>query len=111
MFPRDLPEAFAQARTTLEPKLELLGFRSASEAYYPEAFGSAHAEYSRRGRRVRLVWDGKDRWLWFQITVPGVLHPSTKDWTDLEQSIGAVPIQGFVVDGARVTERINDLAQ
>jgi len=86
VFNRNLPTQFARARARLEPKLGDLGFELASETYLPEAFGSASCEYRQgpRGRRVRLVWDGKDCALWLAASAPGAATPSAADWAPLE---------------------------
>lgn len=76
---------YQQARTTLEPLLEARGFKLAAECHYPEAFGSAHAEYRRRGMRLRLMWDGKDRWLWMtQAPQMNNASPLEDTYRDLE---------------------------
>jgi hypothetical protein len=52
-------------------------FRRAVESYNYASFGSAYAEWSRRGEIVRLVWDGKEQWLVVESTKSGdLMRPS-----------------------------------
>jgi hypothetical protein len=86
MFDRDLPLEFTTALARLESKLAELGFELTSESYRPDAFDSASTEYrqGRKGRRLRLVWDGKDGTLWLDASRAGTTKPSAADWAGLE---------------------------
>ncbi len=75
----------------LEPILSSAGYRLASARVDPEAFGSALAEYKRREHRLRIVWDGKDQWLWLQVSNTGPRLPRETDWRDLETTVGRTP--------------------
>jgi len=108
LFPRELPEPFAAARADLEPVLEAVGFRLAGESYHPEAFGSASADYRQRGRRLRLIWDGKDRWLWLEASPAGNDHPTAADYRDVEKLVGRAPA-GFAVEADLIQERLMQL--
>ncbi len=69
----------------LEPELTALGFRLDSEVYHHAAFGSADLEYYRRGTRVRLTWDGKDRWAWMNLAAqPTSAVPSPNTYRHLD---------------------------
>lgn len=48
---------------TVEPALEELGFRLASECHHYASFGSASAEYERSDMRIELFWDGRENWI------------------------------------------------
>jgi hypothetical protein len=61
---RQISPVFQTIRDALETELMTHGFRLASETIHYDAFGSGSAEYSRRGMRVQLTYDGKDRWAW-----------------------------------------------
>ena len=108
---RDLDTVFLQARTALEPLLESKGFSIYGESHYPGSFGSAEAEYQRRGLRIRLTWDGKDRWLWLQVAPKDsnrLAKPS--EWKDLEVELGAPAIAvGVLRPGALAARRIQEL--
>src|SRR6187399_1621793 len=54
-------------RHVVEAELSRLGFQIASEQFDYDAFRSASFEYWRPGARVRLTWDGKDRWAWVNV--------------------------------------------
>ena len=102
---------YQQARATLEPLLEARGFQLAAECYYPDAFGSAHAEYRRRGMRLRLIWDGKDRWLWM-THAPQVENamPREDTYRDLEASAPGSGLTALTLrQGPVADERIRQL--
>jgi hypothetical protein len=40
--------------------LEDLGFSLAVEHFDHHAFGSVYVEYRRRGKWIRIIWDGKE---------------------------------------------------
>jgi hypothetical protein len=110
---RALDPTYEQARTKLEAVLDEFGFQLASEYYLREAFGSAEAEYKRRGLRVQLTWDGKDRWLWFKVApAPETnVHPLPSSWRDLEAAVGAKPTGAYLRDEAVVERRVQELEQ
>ena len=54
---------FQPVLTAIEPVLEELGFRLASECHHYASFGSASAEYVRADMRIELFWDGKEHWI------------------------------------------------
>ena len=112
MFDRDIPRQFTMSRARLESKLAELGFELASESYHPDAFGSASSEYrqGRGGRRLRLVWDGKDCALWLEASAPGMPNPSSADWLGLEASTTRPESIRTVRDGeSNLEERIDQL--
>lgn len=49
-----------QCRSAVEPVLDFLGFRLATESNHYSSFGSASAEYERSDMRIELFWDGKE---------------------------------------------------
>jgi hypothetical protein len=102
---------YQQARATLEPLLEARGFQLAAECHYPEAFGSAHAEYRRRGMRLRLIWDGKDRWLWMShAPQANNAMPREDTYRDLEASdAGPAPSALMLRQGPAADGRIRQL--
>ena len=108
---RTLDATYLRARDRLEAILDDQGFRLASEYHMPEAFGSAEAEYKRRGLRVRLTWDGKDRWLWFKVAPAPetAVHPHPSTWRDLEIQIDAAPTGAYLRDDTVVERRIQEL--
>jgi len=108
---RTLDPVYELARTRLEAILDPQGFRLASEYHMPEAFGSAETEYRRRGLRVRLTWDGKDRWLWLQVapTAEKNVHPLPGMWRDLEAAIDVTPTGAYLREDAVVEHRIQEL--
>jgi hypothetical protein len=61
---RKLPPVFQTIRDAVEAELAAHAFRLASETIHYATFGSASAEYTRRGMRVQLTYDGRDRWAW-----------------------------------------------
>ncbi len=79
------------ALARLEPILSSAGYRLASARIVPEAFGSALTEYKTRQHRLRIVWDGKDQWLWLQVSGTGPRMPRETDWRDLETMVGRMP--------------------
>jgi hypothetical protein len=108
---RELDPVVSRARDVLEPILDRLGFALASECYSPDAFGSVNTEYRRRGHRLELVWDGKDRWLWFKVAPSGsngVVSPES--WRDLEGELRLIPEGQFIQPGLSAETRINQLA-
>jgi len=67
--------AFAELRTTLEG----LGFSFAVEHFDHHAFGSVYVEYRRRGKWIRIIWDGKEGALLAHVS------PAQENvWTDVE---------------------------
>jgi hypothetical protein len=110
---RELDPVYLQALRELEPVLEQLGFELAAEHHYPDAFGSANAEYRRLGARVELVWDGKDRHLWLRgARVDGRAHASPAAWRDLEAEADGRPHASIVLRLGPVADaRIASLAE
>ena len=99
----DRPEFFELMRRQLEPTLRSLGFQLAVERYDRAAFGSACAEYRRRGAELRLVWDGKEGALWAESR-PG----PAESWRDVEtQTTGGRPALDKADDQARVARLRN----
>jgi hypothetical protein len=93
---RALDPTCERARARLEAVLDEFDFQLAAEYHLREAFGSAEAEYKRRGLRVRLTWDGRDRSLWFEVAPasgPNV-HPLPGAWQDLESASSAASSLG-----------------
>ena len=108
---RDLDPVFQAALDALEPILFASGLKLASEWHSPEAFGSAETEYARRGLRVRLTWDGKDRWLWVQYARPeGNAMARREAYRDLEAERNDLPTYSPRLTGAIADERIRQLA-
>jgi len=102
---------YRKARETLEPVLRNHGFELAAECYYPEAFGSAHAEFKRTGLRVRLVWDGKDRWLWMSYAPQeGDAHPKPGTYRSIGSPAEEASTPALVLrDGPTAERRIRQL--
>jgi hypothetical protein len=108
---RDVDPVVARAREVLEPLLDQLGFTLASELHNPGAFGSVNTEYRRRGHRIELTWDGKDRWLWLKVAptgANGVVRPGA--WQDLEAALGDVPSVQVLRPGPVTEARLERLA-
>ena len=94
---RSLNDIYLAARAAIEAVLDPAGFRLAGECHYPDSFGSAHADYRGRHQRVRLVWDGKDRFLGLsvaRVTNSGQ-HPAPDHWHSLEPADAAAPVQSL----------------
>lgn len=109
-FSRDWAVPYVMARLQLEPILQEFGFSLASEALQPESFGSSQADYTRRGERLRLMWDGKDRWLWIAVSTGGE-RPSYHQWTDLESLRGPAPAATMLTDGELGQARVDTLSR
>jgi hypothetical protein len=90
-------EFFQRAIAVLSPALGELGFELAVEHYDYLSFGSAYAEYRRRGLNLRLLWDGKEQALRAESS-----PPTLQSWTNLEA--GAPP------DRRRDQARLDGLA-
>jgi hypothetical protein len=91
--------AFAELR----PILEDLGFALAVEHFDHHAFGSVYVEYRRRGKWIRIIWDGKESALLAQVS------PAQENvWSDVEFTPGSPP-KPFDrdLDDARI-ERLRD---
>jgi hypothetical protein len=107
---RELNPVYEQARNRIEAVLAQYGFVLAAESHVPAAFGSAEAEYRRRGLWLRLTWDGKDRWLWIKVApVPGAAHPLPSAWRDLEAIVGAPAAGAYLTPGSVAEQRIATL--
>ena len=106
------PDAvYRRAREVLEPILWNDGFRLAAECHYPESFGSAHADYKRRGLRLQLNWDGKDRHLWIiYARSEGNTHRDEYRGLETEpEPVGTPAI--FLREGPTAERRIAALAE
>ena len=97
----ELPAFFSSARHEIEPILASVGFCLATLHYDPEAFGSSYTEYTRRGGRFRLVWDGKEEALY------GVVRGDVGEWQDVE---AAMPTPTRPFDKDTSPERLARLA-
>jgi hypothetical protein len=107
---RALDPVFSRARDTIETVLDSLGYQLAAESHYPDAFGSAHAEYRGHHERIRLTWDGKDRFLGLSVarTASSNQHPGEMDWRPLEPALPSATSQ-FLRPGPVTEARIIDL--
>src|SRR5690606_28050307 len=72
-----------------EPILTESGYIQVSEEFHPEIFGSAYSEFVQGPRKVRLIWDGKDGWGYFQTLNP---QRGEFDWTDVHCYLAAADI-------------------
>lgn len=82
---RQLAPVFQSIRDAVETELAAHGFRLASETVHYEAFGSGSAEYTRRGMRVQLTYDGRDRWAWITYAAqPTGAFPHPTTYRDLD---------------------------
>jgi len=98
-----MPAFHQRAFAELRPTLEGLGFSLAVEHFDHHAFGSVYVEYRRRGKWIRLVWDGKESVLLAQVS------PAQENmWSDVEGTPGEPP-KPFDrdLDGERI-ERLRD---
>ena len=108
---RELDSVYVQARTALEVVLENAGYQLASECHHPDAFGSATTEYRGPHERLRLTWDGKDRWLGLGVAAARGTshHPNPSEWRALEPKDNTAPNQ-FLRPGAATEQRVAQLA-
>ena len=108
---RDLDAVYLQARSAVEDILDHAGYRLAAESHYFDAFGSAHAEYRGRHERVRLVWDGKDRWLGLSVAkvASSNQHPRSEDFRPLDVKMPSAPSQ-FLRLGSTTDARVAELS-
>ena len=82
---RVLDPVFLAIRDVVERDLDRLGFHLASEKLLCDAFGSVTLEYHRRGTRLKLNWDGKDRWAWISIAPqPTNAYPHPESYRDVD---------------------------
>jgi hypothetical protein len=109
---REINDIYLAGRVAIEAVLDSAGFRLASECHYPDSFGSAHAEYRGHHQRVRLVWDGKDRFLGLSVArvTNGSQHPAPDHWQSLEPVDAAAPVQ-FLNPGPGAQKRIAELSE
>jgi hypothetical protein len=107
---RVLDPVFLQARAAVEAVLDAAHYHLAAESHAPDAFGSAEVEYRGRHERIRLIWDGKDRWLGLSVARPPASnqHPRSGDWRPIEPEGTAAP-QQFLRLGPGTDARIADL--
>ena len=99
--------AIAKAKEAFDDLLDEYGFRLAKEEYQHEAFGSALLEYSRRGLRFRLIWDGRDGILSAAVTEVSGSGPAS-EWSDLEFLATGRLVSA---DEARVPDRVARLRE
>jgi hypothetical protein len=104
---------YRRAREILEPILAGRGLALAAECHYPESFGSAQADYKRKGLRVQLIWDGKDRWLWMTYAaLEGNRYPRSDEYQSLEPLNDAAATPSTVLrEGEAAERRIASLAE
>ena len=74
--------AFAELRQTLEG----VGFSLAVEHFDHHAFESVYVEYRRRGKWIRIIWDGKE-----SVLLAHVSPAQENVWTDVETMPGSAP--------------------
>jgi hypothetical protein len=70
----------------LRPTLEALDFSLAVEHFDHHAFGSVYVEYRRRGKWIRIIWDGKE-----SVLLAHVSPAQGNVWTDVEATPGGPP--------------------
>jgi hypothetical protein len=80
------PEPFQRARAGLTPTLEACGFRLLSLEHEEEGNGNAFAEFGRRGLRLRLVWENRERALWVEAARTEGAQVVSR-WTDIEWAV------------------------
>jgi hypothetical protein len=104
---RTLNPIYLEARAAFEAVLSRAGYSLIHEEHSPAAFGSAFAEYRHRLRRVRLLWDGKDRYLGLSTaeTAAPNQFPSPNAWRPLEPQDPVAPVQALDA-GPSATARI-----
>lgn len=69
-----LPRAdFERCVRAVDRSLTARGFRLVREVYEHATFGSAYAEWRRGDARLRVIWDGKERWLVADSSDAGLL--------------------------------------
>jgi hypothetical protein len=112
MMDRNLDPVFLKVRTILEETLDGAGYRLAAESHFPSAFGSADVEYRGRHERIRLVWDGKDRWLGLSVARVSASnqYPAAGDWRPLDLESSSAP-QQFLREGPTTDARIAELRE
>jgi hypothetical protein len=82
-----MPPFPQRAFAELRPTLEALGFSLAVEHFDHHAFGSVYVEYRRRGKWIRIIWDGKESALLAHVS------PAEENvWTDVETMPGSAPM-------------------
>ena len=81
-----MPPFHQRAFAELRPTLEGLGFSLAVEHFDHHAFGSVYVEYRRRGKWIRIIWDGKESVLLVHVSPA---HENV--WTDVENMSGNSP--------------------
>lgn len=89
---------FRTAKVRFDQLLETYGFRLAVEHYDHEHFGNGWAEYSRRGIRLRLVWNGREGVLALTYQRRMLSRIPLGTWVDVEAT-DADP-RPFVRDGS-----------
>jgi hypothetical protein len=109
---RALDPVYLRARAAIESVLDSAGYHLASESHHPDSFGSAEAEYRGRHQRIRLTWDGKDRWLGLVVARSSASnqHPRPDDWHSLDPKATSAP-QQFLHEGPSADARIAELAR
>jgi hypothetical protein len=81
--PSGWPAPFLLAKEILEPVFFAAGLRFVAIDRGEGREGHAFAEYSRRGERIRLVWEGTERVLWLE-SAPERDAQIIGRWTDVE---------------------------
>ena len=82
-----MPSFPQSAFAELRPTLEALGFSLAVEHFDHHAFESIYVEYRRRGKWIRIIWDGKEGALLAHVSL------AEEDvWTDVEIMPGGAPM-------------------
>ena len=109
---RELDPVYVQARMAIEKVLDAARYQLASERHDADAFGSCAAEYRGPAERIRLTWDGKDRWLGLAVAKAAApsQHPAPGEWGPLEPKPSAAP-QQFLRLGPGADARIAELQQ
>jgi hypothetical protein len=109
IFDRDLPKPYEIARSELEPFLSSNHYRFVRETFDSESFGSAYAEYRKDDIWLRLIWDGKDYWLWMSVARPVDRPPGITDWHDLKYVLDGAPKGVLPLDADYLPQRIGEL--
>jgi len=104
--PAGWPPQFLLTKEALDPVLLAAGLRFAGMERLPDSSGTATAEYSGRGRRLRLVWEGRERALWIDAARERDAQIVSR-WTDIEWSLAgtALPVNCELSDD-RIAELV-----
>jgi hypothetical protein len=89
-----MTDFYRTARTRFDHLLvDEYKFKLAYEQYDYESFGNARVEYSRRGIRLRLIWDGREGILTLQYQRRALSRIPLGGWHDVE-GVDGVPHSG-----------------